>query len=138
MTSLSSTRGSVEFIFLSSLFRSLSREIAGEVERTASKFNDTYPPKIFPQDKDVKSIDNADEAIRKRLKHTFYTIITPKKVTDTFSIGKLSLEIPTEKFDSDVLYRSFLHHSFLQPLQESRAKTEMEKIRLLRYRRRVR
>ncbi|KAH0951871.1 hypothetical protein HN011_001277 [Eciton burchellii] len=65
---------------------------AGEVERTASKFNDTYPPKIFPQDKDVKSIDNADEAIRKRLKHTFYTIITPKKVTDTFSIASSGVE----------------------------------------------
>lgn len=50
-------------------------------------FNDTYPPKIFPQDKNVKSIDKADEAIRKRLNLTLYT--TSEEIADTSStIGK--------------------------------------------------
>ncbi|EZA58541.1 hypothetical protein X777_14703 [Ooceraea biroi] len=65
-----------------------SQKMTDEMEqKVPTKFNDTYPPKIFPEDKDVKSIDNADEATRRRLNHTFYMIITPKKVTDAFSMG---------------------------------------------------
>jgi len=79
----------------------VSHKISDEAEQTASRSNDTLPPNIFPQDEDVKSIDNADEATRRRLNHMLYTIITPKKVTDAFSIGKLSLEIIRKEFDSD-------------------------------------
>lgn len=67
-----------------------SHEISTAANRTEQEtsfsFNDTYPPKIFPHDKNVKNIEDADEETRKRLNLTLYTTSDEIQITDTSSV----------------------------------------------------
>ncbi|XP_012224377.1 uncharacterized protein [Linepithema humile] len=57
--------------------------VTNKTKQNTFMYNNTYPPKIFPKDKNIKSIDKADEATRKRLNLTLYT--TSEEIADTSS-----------------------------------------------------
>ncbi|XP_020288696.1 uncharacterized protein LOC109857110 [Pseudomyrmex gracilis] len=65
-------------VFDVSLESTINSSQENETDKTnqgITKFNDTYPPKIFPSDKNVKSIDKADDATRRRLESYFYATV---------------------------------------------------------------
>ncbi|XP_012224378.1 uncharacterized protein [Linepithema humile] len=65
--------------------------VTNKTKQNTFMYNNTYPPKIFPKDKNIKSIDKADEATRKRLNLTLYT--TSEEIADTSS----TIEITAQK-----------------------------------------